>query len=204
MTAVLVSAVLVLGTVVSTWQAIRATHAQGLAQERLVAETKALNEAETAQKGADKARENEATQRAQAEQERDRAVKAEQQADAARKDEAEQRGIAEANKKTAEANELLARRRFYAAQMNLAMQAFEAGDTPRVLQLLETQLPRFDEEDFRVFESSRVGCAHQNRRFRESPASRHSQSDAQASVPGRSICRSNAACSSVRTAASGP
>lgn len=145
MTTGLVALALVAGTVVSAWQAIRATHARGLAQERLEAETIALNKAETAQQSADKARANEAAQRVQAVQERDRAVKAEQQAEAARKDEAKQRGIAEAN-------ELLARRRFYAAQMNLGMQAFEAGDTPRVLQLLETQRPKYDEEDLRAFE----------------------------------------------------
>jgi WD40 repeat protein/serine/threonine protein kinase/tetratricopeptide (TPR) repeat protein len=47
---------------------------------------------------------------------------------------------------------LLARRRFYAAQMNLAEQAWEAGNPGRVLELLETQRPRFDQEDLRSFE----------------------------------------------------
>jgi serine/threonine protein kinase len=63
-----------------------------------------------------------------------------------------QRGIAEANEKAAKANELLARRRFYAAQVNLAHQAYEAGDLARALAILETQRPRFDEEDLRTFE----------------------------------------------------
>ncbi|WP_206026342.1 tetratricopeptide repeat protein [Roseimicrobium sp. ORNL1] len=52
----------------------------------------------------------------------------------------------------AEANELLARRRYYAAQMNLAMQAWHAGEMPRVLELLESQRPSPGEEDFRGFE----------------------------------------------------
>jgi WD40 repeat protein/serine/threonine protein kinase/tetratricopeptide (TPR) repeat protein len=52
----------------------------------------------------------------------------------------------------AKANELLARRRFYAAQMNLAMQAWEAGNPARVLELLEGQRPKFDQDDLRGFE----------------------------------------------------
>ncbi len=63
-----------------------------------------------------------------------------------------QRGIAVANAKTAETNELLALRRFYAAQMNLAARAWEEEDTPRVLELLESQRPRFGQEDLRAFE----------------------------------------------------
>jgi WD40 repeat protein len=53
---------------------------------------------------------------------------------------------------TAKAQELLARRRFYAAQMNLAMQAWEAGTPGRVLELLESQRPKLDEIDLRQFE----------------------------------------------------
>jgi WD40 repeat protein len=48
--------------------------------------------------------------------------------------------------------ELLARRRFYAAQMNLANQAVEAGQLGRALQLLETQRPKAATEDLRTFE----------------------------------------------------
>jgi WD40 repeat protein len=65
---------------------------------------------------------------------------------------AEQSSIALANEKTAKANELLAGRRFYAAQMNLAMQAWQAGMLPRVLELLEGQRPGADQEDLRGFE----------------------------------------------------
>lgn len=63
-----------------------------------------------------------------------------------------QRGIAVQNEQAARTNELLARRRYYAAQMNLAMQAWEEGNSARVLEILETQRPRFDEEDMRGFE----------------------------------------------------
>jgi WD40 repeat protein len=48
--------------------------------------------------------------------------------------------------------ELLARRRFYAAQMNLANQAVEAGQPGRALALLETQRPKAATEDLRAFE----------------------------------------------------
>src|SRR4030095_10708720 len=49
-------------------------------------------------------------------------------------------------------HEGLARRRFYAAQMNLAMQAWEQGDSARTLELLEGQRPAFDQHDLRSFE----------------------------------------------------
>jgi WD40 repeat protein/serine/threonine protein kinase/Flp pilus assembly protein TadD len=77
-----------------------------------------------------------------------------------------QRGIAVLNEQAAKASERLARRRYYAAQMNLAQQAWDAGDTARVLELLETQRPRFDDEDLRGFEWYHLwhqchrGCRH--------------------------------------------
>src|SRR5262249_8179888 len=52
----------------------------------------------------------------------------------------------------AKAQELLARRRFYAAQMNLAQQAWEAGQPARTLELLESQRPKLDEDDLRGFD----------------------------------------------------
>jgi serine/threonine protein kinase len=110
---------LLAGTVVSAWQAIRATNAEGLAQDRL----------ETANANYEQA---------------------EEQRGAAKKQEAvaqEQRKIAVANAQTATEQELLARRRFYASQMNLAMQAWEAGQPVRVLALLESQRPKIDEDD---------------------------------------------------------
>src|SRR5262249_44014222 len=63
-----------------------------------------------------------------------------------------QEGLAKDNEKTAKAQKLLAGRRFYASQMNLAMQAWEAGQSARVLQLLEGQRPKLNEEDLRTFE----------------------------------------------------
>src|SRR5438105_1470793 len=48
--------------------------------------------------------------------------------------------------------ERMARRHLYAAQINLAHAAWQAGEVPRVLELLEGQRPRFDEEDLRSFE----------------------------------------------------
>ena len=67
------------------------------------------------------------------------------EAEAALAEEARQRGIATEQ-------EMLARRRFYAAQMNLANQAWEAGQIPRTLDLLETQRPHSGREDLRGFE----------------------------------------------------
>src|SRR5262249_54189476 len=64
----------------------------------------------------------------------------------------EKEGLANAEPEKAKARERLARRRFYAAQINLAHQAFEAGDLAQALAVLETQRPRFDEDDLRTFE----------------------------------------------------
>src|SRR5262249_46268572 len=56
------------------------------------------------------------------------------------------------NAKLADAQKLLAGRRFHNAQIYLANLAVEAGDTPRALSLLETLRPKPDEDDFRTFE----------------------------------------------------
>jgi WD40 repeat protein len=78
----------------------------------------------------------------------------------------EQRGIAQANEKNAKVQTLLAQRRFYAAQMNLAMQAWEAAETARVLELLESQRPKPGEEDLRAFEWYYLWqLSHQGRRL---------------------------------------
>jgi WD40 repeat protein len=123
-TSTLVLAALVVGTFVSTWQAVRATKAEGLAQSRLQAEQHALNEADGAKKKTEK--------------ERDRAVRAEKNA--------------QTEAANAKAQGLLARRRFCAAQLYLAQQSLEAGNIARTLDLLETQRPKFDEEDLRTVE----------------------------------------------------
>jgi eukaryotic-like serine/threonine-protein kinase len=56
------------------------------------------------------------------------------------------------SERAARLQEGLARRRFYASQMNLAMQAWEAGQPARMLELLESQRPRFDQDDLRGFD----------------------------------------------------
>jgi WD40 repeat protein len=53
---------------------------------------------------------------------------------------------------TARDNERWARYRLYAAQMNLAQQAWDLGNPSRALELLEGQRPKFDQEDLRGFE----------------------------------------------------
>jgi WD40 repeat protein/serine/threonine protein kinase len=63
-----------------------------------------------------------------------------------------QQGLAEAEAKRAGKEEKTARHRFNAAQMNLAYQAWEAGQPARVLELLEGQRPKLGQEDLRGFE----------------------------------------------------
>jgi WD40 repeat protein/serine/threonine protein kinase len=130
-TAAAVAAALVLGTAAATWQAVRATRAEGLAQVRLVTANANFQEAE-------KQRQTAKTQESAA-KEQERLAN-------------EQRRIAVGNEKLAKEQELLARRRFYASQMNLAMQAWQAGEVPRVLELLEGQRPGAGEPDLRSFE----------------------------------------------------
>ncbi|HEV3005606.1 MAG TPA: serine/threonine-protein kinase, partial [Pirellulales bacterium] len=67
-TAALVLAALVVGTCVSVWQAVRATRAEDLAQALLKTETAARNAAVASQQAAEKARQDEAAQRAVAEE----------------------------------------------------------------------------------------------------------------------------------------
>jgi hypothetical protein len=120
----LVALALVAGTVVSTWEAVRATKAEGLAQSRLEAEKDAREETDEARK--------------KTEEERDRAVRAE--------------GNATTEAANAKEQGLLARHRYCAAQLHLAQQALEAGNIARTLDLLETQRPKFDAEDLRTVE----------------------------------------------------
>jgi WD40 repeat protein/serine/threonine protein kinase/Tfp pilus assembly protein PilF len=165
-TASLIAATLVVGLVMSTWQAIRATRAEGLAETRLQSETNARRDADAAHGVAESARQNEAKQR--------------QAAEAARNDEAEQRAFAdqkrieadqqrtEADKQRAEAElqsqiannerdrsrdaERLARRHLYGAQMNLGIEAWEIGHIGRALEVLEGQRPGMGQDDLRGFE----------------------------------------------------
>jgi eukaryotic-like serine/threonine-protein kinase len=88
--------------------------------------------------------------------------RAESEADIARKN-AE---IAQVQQRLASQQELLARRRFYAAQMNLAGQAWDSGQVPRTLELLETQQPAPGQRDLRSFEWLHLwGLCHERLRF---------------------------------------
>jgi WD40 repeat protein/serine/threonine protein kinase len=115
--AIAVALALVLGFVASTWQAIRATKAEG----------------------------EEARLRKLAEQASKTAGEQEQHAQASAQTAREEQRIAQEQ-------ELLARRRFYAAQLNLANDSAEKGDMARCLALLETQRPLAGQEDLRGFE----------------------------------------------------
>jgi WD40 repeat protein/serine/threonine protein kinase len=64
----------------------------------------------------------------------------------------EKEKTAQADKTHAKEQELLARRRFYAAQINLAHGAWQMGHPARVLELLESLRPKADEPDLRTFE----------------------------------------------------
>jgi WD40 repeat protein len=75
-------------------------------------------------------------------------TRAQQNADEARS----QKKLAIEPLRRAEQAELTARRRFYAGQMHLAHQAWEAGNPARVLELLEGQRPGPEETDLRSFE----------------------------------------------------
>ena len=123
-TAVGFAAVLMLGTTVSAWQAVRATQAEAVA----------LVHAEQANDNAVQAQEKEQ----EANQQRN---EAQQQRDEAR---------ALAQKLQAALEQL--RRTTYTAHMNLAQHAWEAGVTDQMLELLERHRPKLGETDLRNFE----------------------------------------------------
>jgi WD40 repeat protein/serine/threonine protein kinase len=88
-----------------------------------------------------------------------RATLAKRQALAAQAQEAVQRQTAEANEQKAvaaqkaeAAEELVARQRAYASDMNVAKQAVDANNLGRALDLLKRQVPRGGEEDLRGWE----------------------------------------------------
>jgi len=120
----LVLAALVIGTAVSTWQAIRATRAEWLANERLLAETQAHREAAEARGRADENAARERTQRKIADRERAEAMRQRQ----------------------------VVQRQLYVSQLNLAHQAWDGGRVERVMELLDGQRPRSGQEDLRRFD----------------------------------------------------
>ncbi len=157
---------LMVGTVVSSYFAIEASHravseafhrqraddesAESL-REKAIAEkqtqiaTENAEEAQLAQQRAEVAR-GDADQR-----------KKEAEANATLADqhriEAEKQGqIAKVERDNARDAELTGRRRLYASQINLAHQAWERGHVTRLLDLLESQRPKLDQEDLRTFE----------------------------------------------------
>jgi WD40 repeat protein/serine/threonine protein kinase/tetratricopeptide (TPR) repeat protein len=124
--AALITAVVGLG--VSNWW---------VAQER-DEKTQALNEKTQALSDKEKALESEGTALAKAQEQE---ARANERAEEAKKQQT-----------IAKSQERLARRRLYASQMNLAMQASWSGEWPRVLELLEGQRPIEPGEDLRGFE----------------------------------------------------
>jgi WD40 repeat protein/serine/threonine protein kinase len=123
-TAVGFAALLVLGTAISAWQTVRATQAEA---DALVHEQQANANAVQA-----KEKEHEANQQRN---------EAQQQRDEAQRQRDEVRAL----------NDRL-QRTLYAAHMNLAQNAWEAGGAERVRELLEQHRPKPGESDLRGFE----------------------------------------------------
>jgi len=119
-TAILVLAAILLGTVVSVTQAIRATRAERLAETRLQTETAARNEAEVARQTAEQARKAEAAQRQIAETQRD---------------------VADRERQEAKRQRDSATKQLYVSQMNLAQRAWDENNIGRARELLESQTP---------------------------------------------------------------
>ncbi len=101
LTAGLVAAALVAGLIVSAWQAVRATHAEWLAQERLQAEQVARGEAEAARRDVERARNQAVTARDTERQAREEAERQKQRAELALTEARQQKSRAEANYATA-------------------------------------------------------------------------------------------------------
>jgi WD40 repeat protein/serine/threonine protein kinase len=130
-TAGTVAAVLLFGIATTSWQAVRATGAENAALKN---ETQANASAVLAQ---------------------EKAKEAKQQRDAAERDRDEVKALnakLQAALKELQATQNELRRTLYAAHMNLAQNAWEAGSVARVEELLEQQRPRPGEMDLRGFE----------------------------------------------------
>jgi WD40 repeat protein len=118
------SCLLLAGIAATSWQAIRATEAEGNALA-------GLDKAEKARKEAEDAQQREAKERAEAQKQRNEANAA--------------------NDKLITAEAQL-RKTLYAAHMILAHQAWQAGGNRRVRELLEKHGPKVDQIDLRGFE----------------------------------------------------
>jgi len=130
-TTLVVLAALVVGIIGTTWQAVRAKREH---------------------RRAEVARREEVSQRAQAEQQRDRALKAEQRAEE-QATKAETAAENERQQRTEAVQQRdLAERTLYLAHMRLAQQAWETGHFSRLTQILEAHLPRPERWDLRGWE----------------------------------------------------
>lgn len=154
-----IAMVLLLGSTISTWFAIRESSASNLArqslieadQQRLQALT-AKADAERQRDRAEKATQDEAAQRKLAEER-------EAEAEAAKVAELEQRQAAEQERDRANAANVeierqkeQQRRALYAAQMNLISRAWDSNNITRVRELLNASRPQPGESDLRGFE----------------------------------------------------
>ena len=139
-TAALVGLALIVGSIVSTWQAVRATNAETAARENYENE-------QTAHRATNRA-ENQAIK------ERDRAVAA--------------RNQAERYRQAAEDEREEKRRQLYLADMNLAQQAYDAGNIARTNELLFEYWPQpgmvdADLRDFEWYYLWRAGHLYRDR-----------------------------------------
>ena len=145
LTGALIASALLLGTTISTWQAIRATTAENMARDRLASEEAAHREADLAhdkeaeqRRAAEQAREAETQQRLTAENSQKAAETARQEAD-------EQRQLARVERTAWSRN-------WYRAHLNLAREAWDSSNIPRVVDLLKRHVPLAGEPDWRSFE----------------------------------------------------
>ncbi len=137
-TAAAFAALLLLGVVVSTWQAVRATEAEG---EALIQEHQARANAAQAEK-----------KEQEADQQRDEAQKERDEAQRQRDEAQRQRDEAKALNDKLQATEARLRRALYVAEINRAQHALEVGGIGRARELLEQQRPKKGESDLRHFE----------------------------------------------------
>lgn len=150
---------LISGTAVSSYFAVEAEQRATAEKDARLYAQEQEEKAEIALEETRAALERESASLAKAEQQRARAELAQVEASRERRKAIESQKQAEAalieqERATAEAEraKLIAGRRYYAAQVSLAQQAWQNDDPSRVLQLLETLRPKEDEDDRRTFE----------------------------------------------------
>jgi serine/threonine protein kinase/tetratricopeptide (TPR) repeat protein/WD40 repeat protein len=154
-----IGVVLLLGSTISTWLAIRESRANNLARQSLIEADQQRQQALTAKTDAERQRERaeKATQDEAAQ--RKLAQEREAEAESAKIAELEQRQAAEQERDRANAaNVEIARqkeqqrRALYAAQMNLISRAWDSNNITRVRELLNASRPQPGETDLRGFE----------------------------------------------------